>query len=121
MHIIVVVPFVVLFLYIWKKRSQWAHAKLSNGFPLPPGPPRKPLVGNLLDIPRSQQWHQFLKWKEHYGDIVYVEALGNKMLIVNTLEAVSDLLGSRHAIYCDRPKFIMAGELMGLDNVLFFC
>lgn len=69
-------------------------------------------------------WYAYfdvLQWSliidDHPGDLVYVEALGNRLLILNTLEAVSDLLESRHAIYSDRPKFTMVGELMKLDGV----
>lgn len=35
------------------------------------------------------------------------------MLIVNTYEAAVDLLTKRGSIYSDRPRFVMAGELMG--------
>ncbi|KAH0826412.1 cytochrome P450 [Lanmaoa asiatica] len=111
---IIAVGLVALTIYLWRNRS--AQAKLSKGFPLPPGPSRKPLVGNLFDVPRSKNWHKFLEWKEQYGDLVYVEALGNRILIVNTLEAVSDLFESRHAIYSDRPGFTMVGELMRLNK-----
>jgi len=49
---------------------------------------------------------------------VYVEALGNGILILNTLEVVNDLLEKRATLYSDRPGFVMVGELMGLDNSL---
>ncbi|KAG2335457.1 cytochrome P450 [Suillus weaverae] len=86
-------------------------------YPLPPGPPRRLLVGNLLDIPRFRAWHKFLQWKDQYGDVVYAEALGNSILILNTIESVTDLLVKKPSIYSDRPIFTMAGELMTLDNV----
>jgi hypothetical protein len=37
------------------------------------------------------------------GDVVYVEALGQKMLILDSLEAVNDLMERRSAQYSDRP------------------
>lgn len=61
----VVVGLTVLTVYLWRSRA--AQAKLSKGFPLPPGPQRKPLVGNLFDIPRSKNWYKFFEWKEKYG------------------------------------------------------
>ncbi|KAJ7224128.1 cytochrome P450 [Mycena pura] len=33
----------------------------------PPGPFRWPLVGNLFQVPRSQAWIEFTKWKREYG------------------------------------------------------
>lgn len=37
--------------------------------PLPPGPSRKPIVGNLSDLPSSgeQDWRYWLKYKNLYG------------------------------------------------------
>ena len=35
--------------------------------PLPPGPPRKFIVGNLFDIPREKILPVLAKWKESYG------------------------------------------------------
>ena len=37
--------------------------------PLPPGPPSKPIIGNLRDLPPqdAQEWQHWLKHKELYG------------------------------------------------------
>lgn len=39
--------------------------------PLPPGPSRKPIVGNLRDMPSpaEQDWKYWLKYKDLYGII----------------------------------------------------
>lgn len=110
----VVIAVVVLILWLWRRRA--VAERRSKGLSLPPGPRRKPVIGNLFDIPQFCAWHKFLEWKELYGELVYVEALGNRILILNSLEAVLDLLESRPAIYSDRPTFTMLGELMELDN-----
>jgi hypothetical protein len=39
------------------------------------------------------------------------------MVILNTMESVTDLLVKKPAIYSDRPTFTMVGELMHLDKV----
>ncbi|KAF5354610.1 hypothetical protein D9757_012338 [Collybiopsis confluens] len=83
---------------------------------LPPGPPRKPLVGNLFDIPREKAWLQFTQWHGQYGDLVYMEVLGKSILVLNSIKAVNDLLVDRASLYSDRPTFTMVGELMGLEN-----
>lgn len=33
---------------------------------LPPGPPRWPVFGNLLDMPKVDEWVTFKKWGEKY-------------------------------------------------------
>lgn len=37
--------------------------------PLPPGPPAKPIIGNLADLPSpgQQDWVHWLKLKDTYG------------------------------------------------------
>ncbi|KAJ8086070.1 hypothetical protein PM082_004889 [Marasmius tenuissimus] len=85
---------------------------------LPPGPPKKPLIGNLFDIPRLSPWYTFSDWKRRYGNIVSVEALGRGIVVLNSIEAVEDLLVNRAMSFSDRPTFVMIGELIGLDNSL---
>lgn len=37
--------------------------------PLPPGPPGKPILGNIYDLPPpgAQDWMHWLKFKDRYG------------------------------------------------------
>ena len=122
--------FACVSLSAWHKRRQSA----SN---LPLGPPRRWLLGNILDMPRKEQWLTFSKWKEQYGeqvlycpqphgmalkqnhtgDVVYLDVLGNSILVLNSLEAINDLFDKQALNYSDRPTFTMVGELMGLDRV----
>lgn len=37
--------------------------------PLPPGPKGLPLVGNVLDMPKEQEWLTFAKWGEKWGKV----------------------------------------------------
>lgn len=45
------------------------------------------------------------------GELVYLNVFGQGLLFVNTYEAAVDLLEKRGAIYSDKPKMVMAGEL----------
>jgi hypothetical protein len=36
---------------------------------LPPGPPGRWLIGNLLDIPAQFAWFEFSKWRKTYGKL----------------------------------------------------
>lgn len=36
--------------------------------PLPPGPKGWPIIGNMLDLPKSRPWVQMEKWTREYGE-----------------------------------------------------
>lgn len=38
-----------------------------RGLLLPPGPPRWPIIGSLLEWPKSKDWLTFTDWAEVYG------------------------------------------------------
>jgi hypothetical protein len=82
-----------------------------NGLPLPPGPKPWPVIGNLLDFPKDKAWLTYQSWNDQYGDVVYAEALGQKLVILGTAEATSDLFERRGAVYSNRFRPIMGPEL----------
>jgi hypothetical protein len=82
-----------------------------RSLPLPPGPKPLPLIGNLLDIPQEKEWLTYRSWNEQYGDVVYIEALGQKIVILGSATAVNDLMERRSAVYSDRPGALMLNEL----------
>ena len=51
------------------------------------------------------------------GDLVGLNVLGTRILVLNSQKAINDLLDKRGNIYSDRPVFTAVGELMGLNRV----
>ncbi|KAF7330971.1 Cytochrome P450 [Mycena venus] len=86
--------------------------------PLPPGPPRRPFIGNLFDVPFDNPLAAFETWRKQYGEIVYMQVLGNSIVVLNTMNSIVDLLERRPWNYSHRPVFTMVGELMGLDRAI---
>ncbi|OBZ74344.1 O-methylsterigmatocystin oxidoreductase [Grifola frondosa] len=82
----------------------------------PPGPPAKPLLGNILTIPRNGAWTLFRRLHHEYGDLVFFHGMGNTVLVLNTMKAITGLLDRRGDIYSHRPQFTVVGELMGLNR-----
>ncbi|KAF2198327.1 cytochrome P450 [Delitschia confertaspora ATCC 74209] len=77
----------------------------------PPGPPTFPIIGNLHQMPKRDAHLQFQKWAQEYGP-VYSLILGTKTLVVlNTDQAVKDLLDKRSGIYSDRQDMYIGQEL----------
>ena len=79
--------------------------------PFPPGPKPHPLLGNVLDMPKTYYWLTFADWAKQYGDIVHMNMLGKHYIILDSLEAVEELLEKRSATYSDRPRMPMMNEL----------
>jgi hypothetical protein len=96
---------------------------------LPPGPRGLPLLGSALQL-RSQQWLTFMEWKQQFGwtrsalaavwnslitslgDVFYVNAAGQPIIVLNTQKTAADLLDRRAGIYSDRPRNIVAAQIL---------
>ncbi|KAF8992234.1 cytochrome P450 [Cyathus striatus] len=96
--------------------SRWRSSSKLSGLPLPPGPKRRFLVGNLLDVPPDFAWVKYHDWaKEHESDIIYLNLAGQHIVVLDTYEACLELLEKRSGIYSSRPRMPMINELMGWE------
>jgi hypothetical protein len=79
----------------------------------PPGPPTLPLIGNLHLMPTEKPHLQFQKWAEEYGP-VYSLMLGTKVMVVlNSDQAIKDLLDKRSGIYSSRTDMYLGMVVSG--------
>lgn len=74
----------------------------------PPGPKGWPLVGNVTDMPRKEEWLTFTEWARAYGSLVYLDLLGQPVVIINSVELERELFDARGHIYSGRPSRTMA-------------
>ncbi|KAF8505395.1 cytochrome P450 [Russula emetica] len=84
---------------------------------LPPGPRGYPIIGILLEL-REAQRLKFTEWRKKYGDIFYLNAAGQPIVILNSRKVCVDLLERRAAIYSDRPANVLVCDLM-CNGLLF--
>ncbi|KAF7980002.1 hypothetical protein HWV62_40100 [Athelia sp. TMB] len=84
---------------------------------LPPGPAGWPIVGNMFDVPKSgAEWIDYRNMGEKYdSDIIYLDVFGTRIVVLNSFEAITELLEKRARIYSSRPRFVMVQELMGCE------
>ncbi|EKM77629.1 hypothetical protein AGABI1DRAFT_122003 [Agaricus bisporus var. burnettii JB137-S8] len=72
-------------------------------FPLPPGPKKWPLIGNLYQLPTSFEWETYAHWSEVYdSDVLHVDAAGTSIIIVNSWKAAYDLFEKKSSLYSSR-------------------
>ncbi|EAU86764.1 cytochrome P450 [Coprinopsis cinerea okayama7 len=111
-----VVPVLSAAIYWSRQRS---HA--SRSLPLPPGPKKWPLVGNLFHIPTTFEWETYAHWSEVYNsDILHLDVAGKSIIIVNSQKVATELFEKRSALYSSRARFVMVNELIGFDWLFGF-
>ncbi|KAJ7507105.1 cytochrome P450 [Mycena galericulata] len=97
------------------------RSKNPLNLPFPPGPRPSaiPFVGNISDMPSSQEWKTFYEWGLEWGPLVMVEVMGQKMCIINSYSVADELLNNRSLKTSDRPAMPMVNDLckfnMGLQ------
>lgn len=79
----------------------------SYGLSLPPGPWGWPLVGNIFQMNKDQEWIQYFAWSRIYGELVSVNVMGKRILFLNSVKAVHEILDRQADATTDRPEMLM--------------
>ncbi|KAJ6467859.1 cytochrome P450 [Mycena sanguinolenta] len=96
----------------------WMYTTARSKYPLPPGPRKLPVVGNLFNM-TARPWEACMELSKKYNsDIIHLNLAGTSVIVLSSFEATEALLEKRSSIYSDRPKSPMAGDLMGWDFLL---
>lgn len=90
----------------------YTSVHVPKGLRLPPGPPRHPIWGNLKDYPSGTlEYLTYVKWAKEYGELVYLNIMGQSILIINSAEMGRELFQKKGAIYSGRPETEMMHKL----------
>lgn len=89
--------------------------KPPKGSKLPPGPPGKPLIGNLPDIPPLHSWLKFYEWSKQYGPLFRLNIAGREHYVVSSEKIANDLLRERGNIHSSREQLPAAAKLLSDD------
>jgi hypothetical protein len=88
----------LLYIIFNRRRRVSPYARL----PLPPGPKPVPILGNAPQFPQGRWYETFSEWAKTYGDMIYMNVLGTKMVILNNLDDARQLLEKRGQTYSNR-------------------
>lgn len=72
---------------------------------LPPGPPTRPLVGNLPDYPPEAPHLVFAEWAKKYGEMFSLKMANGTIVVLNTPQAVRFVLDTKNMLTAERPDF----------------
>ncbi|KXN91371.1 O-methylsterigmatocystin oxidoreductase [Leucoagaricus sp. SymC.cos] len=88
----------LLVLYFYFKKPNTGRQ-----LPFPPGPKGWPVIGNVLDIPTEFEWEMYREWCKKFGtDVLHVPVMGTDIIVLDSSEAVMELMERRSSIYSDR-------------------
>ena len=113
-HWQLVLTFLCLYLVSLGARSLYARSSL----PLPPGPSRLPLIGNLHPAPSQYPWLMYQKWHKIYVPIISVKYGQRTVIVLGSHKAAADLLRKRSRNYSSCPHMIVAGDSITRNNLL---
>ncbi|KAF9451148.1 cytochrome P450 [Macrolepiota fuliginosa MF-IS2] len=85
--------------------------------PLPPSLPRWPLVGNAFQIPLTYVHVFYQELERKLGSkIMYLEAFGRSIIVINDARIAKELLEKRSALYSSRPRLAMFHDVVGATD-----
>jgi cytochrome P450 len=90
------VSFALVRLYQYSKFSARPHA-------YPPGPPCLPFLGNLHQMPIERPELKFAEFGAQFGAITGLKAGCQNLIVLNSWQAVRDLIEQKGSIYSSRP------------------
>ncbi|KAJ8588373.1 cytochrome P450 [Rhizopogon salebrosus TDB-379] len=88
----------------------WWRYQAARRFPLPPGPPRRWLLGNKF--PKSYAPFQFAKWTEEYGPVFSLKRGPKTFVVIGRHQAAVAIMEKEGASLIARPRSIAAGDIL---------
>jgi len=114
MIILQVLVLLILIFVVYFRKRRYRVWKFGRSLPMPRG---LPLIGNILQL-GSTPWIPMKEWSEEFGPIYALNLGGKTAVVLNSYKVASEILDKRSAIYSNRPRMIMTGEIL-CGNIAF--
>ncbi|XP_054815522.1 cytochrome P450 71D10-like [Prosopis cineraria] len=117
MEIFQIVLYITLFclLLLIYKRSN-SEKKPQKSLPLPPGPWKLPLIGNVHQIVGALPHHAFRKLSDKYGPLMHLQLGETSNVIVSSSEIAKEIFKTHDLIMSNRPD-ILAAQIITYNNI----
>jgi hypothetical protein len=88
---------------------------------LPPGPRGLPIIGNIHQLPQTDEVSQvIINWAKQYGELFRIRLGMTDYIYLNTPSAVKDLMDKKSNIYSSRHAMPMALDTVSDGNRMLF-
>ncbi|GFP83438.1 cytochrome p450 71a9 [Phtheirospermum japonicum] len=77
----------------------------------PPGPPRLPLIGNLLQYTSSNLHISLENLSKKYGPLMYMELIGKPTIVISSAKIAEEALKHNDLAFSDRPSMTTIAKL----------
>ncbi|KAH6770432.1 hypothetical protein C2S52_015235 [Perilla frutescens var. hirtella] len=96
----------IILIYLLRK------ARTPPKTPLPPGPPRLPLIGNLHQLATAANLHVYL-WQlsKKYGPIFHMKLGSLSILVISSPKLAKEVMKTQDLAFCSRPKLLVQQKL----------
>ncbi|XP_068115600.1 vitamin D 25-hydroxylase [Hyperolius riggenbachi] len=87
-----------------------------RGFP--PGPPRLPLIGNILSLNSTEPHVYMRRLSQSHGEIFSLDLGGISAVVLNGYDAVKECLVRQSDVFADRPSLPLFHKLTKMGGLL---
>ncbi|KAG0160223.1 hypothetical protein PDIDSM_7750 [Penicillium digitatum] len=88
---------------------------------LPNGPPTVPLIGNELQVPKSDAQFQFARWAKEHGGGFTLKRYNNTTIVISDQKLIKTLLDKKSNLNLHRPASLVSHLITQSDHLLPRC